>query len=322
MPGPGPRAFATLGMFIIGGGGTYANLGARIWLPPHALGMLVDVGPDFDPAMRRALDAYGPAMWLFRPRTDGAGTTRARNAYVGDRRGFEYLTPRIRLTPRDLAPTPLAAPRHLHFICSPARAAAIVAELRALAWAPTTVFEPIPDRCVPEELPALVAVLPSIHILSPNAEEALSLLSLPLPATRPAIESACATFLALGVGPAGSGSVIIRSGAMGAYVASRARAGVWVDAFWGDKDAARVVDVTGAGNAFLGGLVAGLVETEGDVSQAVLYGTVSASYTIEQKGLPRLTRAAPAADDAADEEWNGDSPRARLEALRARVGGQ
>ena len=47
---------------------------------------------------------------------------------------------------------------------------------------------------------------------------------------------------------------------------------------------------------------------------AVLYATVSASYTIEQEGLPILSRTS---DD--EERWNGDSPRDRLELLRARV---
>lgn len=121
------------------------------------------------------------------------------------------------------------------------------------------------DRCVPEELPALIEVLPSIYVLrcetlcgphlhasaflfwtlygSPNAEEALSLLSIPLPATKPSIEEACARFLDLGVGPDGSGWVIIRSGSMGAYVASRGHQGQWIEAYW--TDATQVVDVTG-----------------------------------------------------------------------------
>ena len=59
---------------------------------------------------------------------------------------FEYLTPRIRITPRDLIGTPLAEPRTLHFICSPQRAHVICAELKELDWTPTTVYEPIPVR--------------------------------------------------------------------------------------------------------------------------------------------------------------------------------
>jgi hypothetical protein len=78
---------------------------------------------------------------------------------------------------------------------------------------------------------------------SPNAEEALGLLSIPLPPTKSSIEQACRTFLDFGVGPGGTGWVIIRSGSMGAYVACRSQPGVWIDAYWRTEE--RVVDVTG-----------------------------------------------------------------------------
>lgn len=41
------------------------------------------------------------------------------------------------------------------------------------------------------------------------------------------------------------GFVIIRSGALGAYVASRSRPGRWFEAYWTKDDASHVVDVTG-----------------------------------------------------------------------------
>lgn len=59
------------------------------------------------------------------------------------------------------------------------------------------------------------------------------------------IEQACQRFIDLGVGPNGSGTVIIRSGHLGAYVASRSKPGRWIPAFWGPEDADKVVDVTG-----------------------------------------------------------------------------
>ena len=60
---------------------------------------------------------------------------------------FEYLTPRLRITPRDLLSTKLSRPRVLHFICSPTRAASILADIKLEeAWLPTTVYEPIPVR--------------------------------------------------------------------------------------------------------------------------------------------------------------------------------
>ncbi len=82
-------------------------------------------------------------------------------------------------------------------------------------------------------------------IHSPNADEALSLLSIQGPPTPSLIEQACQQFLDLGVGPDGTGTVIIRSGHLGAYVKSRKTKGQWIPAYWGEEDAEKVVDVTG-----------------------------------------------------------------------------
>ena len=116
---------------------------------------------------------------------------------------------------------------------------------------------------MPEQLPPLIEILPSISILrsqfkilpfclkpsdisfSPNAEEALGLLSIPLPVSQAKIEEAAARFIDYGVGKGGQGSVVIRSGALGAYVVSRTTKGRWVEAFWGPNDLQHVVDVTG-----------------------------------------------------------------------------
>lgn len=323
-----PR-FVTLGMFIIdefqfldeagratvktldpqiGGGGTYAIIGARIWLTPDKLGMVIDKGTDFPETFHSTLMNYGNRMWLFRDRADGV-TTRALNTYRGDHRDFQYLTTKMRITVEDLVGTRLERPKVLHFICSPTRASAIISEIQEIVdWHPTTVYEPIPDSCVPSELSTLIQVLPGISILSPNAEEALSFLSLPLPPTKETIEAAADRFLTYNIN-GGSGWVIIRSGAMGAYVKSRETRGSWINAFWTSNDSNRVVDVTGAGNAFLGGLAAGLCLTK-DVVEATLYASVSASFVIEQNGLPVLS---------SDGVWNEDSPRTRLEALRRQI---
>jgi hypothetical protein len=80
---------------------------------------------------------------------------------------------------------------------------------------------------------------------SPNAEEALSLLSLPSEPTKLLVELAAARYLEFGVGHHGEGCVIIRSGAMGAYVATRENGGKWIEAFWTDNDHHKIIDVTG-----------------------------------------------------------------------------
>ncbi|KAH6915139.1 Ribokinase-like protein [Coprinopsis sp. MPI-PUGE-AT-0042] len=322
--------FTTLGMFIIddfsfadeqgnptgkiGGGGTYAAIGARIWLQPSEIRMVIDRGYDFPSDIEQKLLKFGEEMWAFRDQPS-AQTTRALNAYRGEHRGFEYTTPRIRITPKDLPPLGIEKPQTLHFICSPTRAAAIISEVKQVGgWSPLTIYEPIPDRCVPEELPALKKILHNIAILSPNAVEALSLLSMPSIETKDSIERAASSFLDFSIGEDGKGWVIIRSGAMGAYVRSRGRPGRWIEAYWTPEDEKRIVDVTGAGNAFLGGLAAGLKHAEGDVEEAVFYASVSASFIIEQQGLPTME----ASSDTGDASWNADSPKERLRKLKER----
>lgn len=84
---------------------------------------------------------------------------------------------------------------------------------------------------------------PHILCTSPNAEEALSLLSIPIdhPPSRSSVEQAAGHLQELGAKDA----VIIRSGALGAYVLTRESGGRWIEAFWTEDDASKIVDVTG-----------------------------------------------------------------------------
>ncbi|KNZ74422.1 hypothetical protein J132_06934 [Termitomyces sp. J132] len=317
--------FPTVLIYIlqIGGGGTYAAIGARIWLSAEEIGMIIDKGYDFPTSIETKLSIYGPDMWIFRDQPNRL-TTHALNSYRGEHRNFEYTTPGIRITPKDLVGTRIPKPRILHFICSPKRASDIISEVHATGgWCPIIIYEPIPDKCVPEELPALIKVLPGIAILSPNAEEALSLLSIPLPPTPSSIEQAADRLLSYGIGDSRKGWVIIRSGGLGAYVKTLDSRGQWIDAYWSINDSKRIVDVTGfcrtiadvlpgAGNSFLGGLAAGLMLT-GDVVKATFHASVSASFIIEQEGLPILSQ-----DKVGNFVWNGDVPHRRLNILLAR----
>jgi sugar/nucleoside kinase (ribokinase family) len=139
----------------------------------------------------------------------------------------------------------------------------------------------------------------------------------------------------------------VRCGKLGAVVGTRKAGLRWFPAYWAGEDESRVKDVTGgecynprhgvgstadsfsAGNAFLGGYIAGLSHSSGDPYEAALYATVSASFVVEQMGLPVLLTPSPTPRPTAEqgnqgpssgsERWNGDSPWNRLEALRARL---
>ena len=159
--------------------------------------MIIDRGRDFPADIYAALVKYGEQMWLFRDRDDGL-TTRVLNLYQGEQSQsvwltwdfwpflissrLQYLTPRVRITPRDLDGTKLSRPRAVHFICSPLRAAVIMSQVREIEdWDPVTIYEPVPVcisafyyvvmptfalqySCIPNELPALICVLPDITV--------------------------------------------------------------------------------------------------------------------------------------------------------------
>jgi ribokinase len=100
----------------------------------------------------------------------------------------------------------------------------------------------------------------------------------------------------------GARNVVVKLGERGSLVYDEAR-GAWrIVPIYRTK----VVDPTGAGDAFGGGFLVGLVET-GDPLQAALYGTISASFVIEgEGGTAALQRSRPEAE-------------ARLRELKAQI---
>ena len=80
---------------------------------------------------------------------------------------------------------------------------------------------------------------------------------------------------------AGAEIVALRQGPLGAIV-HRAETG---ETYQVPAMDTTVVDPTGAGNAFCGGFLVGWVQT-GDLRLAGLYGSVAASFLVEQIGLP------------------------------------
>lgn len=72
----------------LGGGGLYFAVGARVWLDPGQIRMVIDRGSDFEPEWQRTLDRFDDndaGMWAWRQRKDGL-TTKAVNVYRGDQR--------------------------------------------------------------------------------------------------------------------------------------------------------------------------------------------------------------------------------------------
>ncbi|WVQ82609.1 hypothetical protein IAT38_004740 [Cryptococcus sp. DSM 104549] len=307
-----------------------AMIAARQFLPPTHCGLLVDRGDDFPERFARDLESLGKDMIWFRPRE--GKTTRALNIYSGQRIGeghqsFQYISPQLQLTPKDLIlpPSPFATPvppEWIHVVCSTARARAIVDELEELQPGSSEhkakfVWEPLPLSCIPDELQTILSLSSAFAIFSPNLLELQSILSIP-PSPSPThsdAETAAHAFndLLSSRHPSQRPAIIVRAGELGSFTLSEKWTG-WMPAYWTEEEQKEVVDVTGGGNSFLGGLLAGLLISDGDVRAASIYASTAASFAIQQRGPPRL-------DTGADgkETWNGDNVWERLQKMARRV---
>ncbi|BFZ61452.1 hypothetical protein YB2330_002518 [Saitoella coloradoensis] len=323
----------TLGMFIIdrlvfedgailddvtGGAGTWALLGARVHLqPPESKGvtMIVDAGSDFPNSVKEDIDSWQTGT-LVRS-TPERLTTRGLNTYgPGDYRGFSYMAPKLRIEVDDFE-GPLLNSRAYHLICTPQRAESLakrILERRAEHGlpkepAPHFIWEPVPDECKPENWKACLSALKHIGVITPNHSESAAFLGRPEPTTLPEIAAIARLYVDAGIGPAGDGCIVIRSGGLGCVIASRDNGWLHLSAY--HTDPLKVKDPTGAGNAFCGGLALGYPNV--NLVEAARMGIVSASFAIEQIGVPVLGYK------GTEEVWNGVSVRERMEEYRRRT---
>ncbi|ODO00263.1 hypothetical protein I350_06892 [Cryptococcus amylolentus CBS 6273] len=264
-----------------------AMIAARQFLPSSHVGLLVDKGSDFPPRFTEDLERLGKDMIWFRHR-DGP-TTRALNIYSGRKIGeghqsFKYISPQLQIFPRDLIvdPSPFAkpfAPEWIHVVCGSPRMKLIVEELEGLKRDAVNegashlrsqlVWEPLPFSCTPGESDNLIWLASRIAIFSPNLLELQSILGIS-PVSSPThsnAEIAACAFLKLLTAEypnVPAPAIVVRAGELGAFTLSPDWTG-WVPAFWREEEQSQVVDVTGGGNSFLGGLLAGLLLSNGDI---------------------------------------------------------
>ncbi|KAK9462864.1 Ribokinase-like protein [Lipomyces oligophaga] len=329
----GQILFASMGMFIIdeihfkddkvlynviGGAGTFAAYGARYFLPAPAsksVGWIVDAGSDFPLELKEQLFKLDTTMIFREDKT--RLTTRGWNGYgENEFRQFRYQTEKKRITIEDMINSPLLGSRTFHLICSPGRASNLVTSLAEERHKrdpdlpePIIVWEPVPDNCTPEHLQACYAILPQIDILSPNVAEAAAFFGLHEPSDPAQIEQIGSRFLKRMRKDA---AVIIRAGEMGCLVLSNVSGTTWLQSYHKGCPE-KVVDPTGAGNAFVGAMCIGYILSEKSHIEAAIYGNIAASLSIEQVGVAEFSR------DAHGELWNGSTVSDRLAQYRARL---
>lgn len=288
--------------------------------PPlsKSVGWIVDAGTDFPPELHSIIASWDTGV-LFRSRK--APTTRGWNGYgENEHRAFKYLTEKKRLTADDLTPDLLRL-KSVHLICHAYRCTDMIEglhERRRESFGdteppPLVIWEPVPDLCVPSELDNTKNALKCVDVISPNHEELAALFGHHHEGgvQRNIVEQQASELLTHGIGAKGEGAVVVRCGKEGCYVAT-SRVRRWLPAY--HHDASKVIDPTGGGNGFLGGFAVGLVRTDFDVVEAAGFGSVAASFCIEQVGMPVLT---PELNGA--ERWNGESVVDRLAEYRNRT---
>ncbi|MCJ1457721.1 hypothetical protein MMC28_008090 [Mycoblastus sanguinarius] len=227
-----------------------------------------------------------------------------------------------------------------HLICTPSRCIELVNGVlkereRVLSLGnegtnrPVFAWEPMEHSCRPNKKDAFYEALRFVDVFSPNEHELAALFG-DTPDTPEGsyslelVHRRCIELFDNGFSGLPK-AVVIRLGAKGCFVYQDGRCvsipachkpvedlnGV-ERATWKDK----VVDVTGGGNAFLGGFCMGLMSEEFPdhekaitvFERAAIYGSVAASFAIEQIGMPKKSN-----DEGNGKElWNNEDPTERL----------
>ncbi|MCA0452611.1 MAG: PfkB family carbohydrate kinase [Chloroflexi bacterium] len=132
-------------------------------------------------------------------------------------------------------------------------------------------WEPLQQIMIPENAQAVRGLLSEcrIDILSPNLIEAQAIYGDLIP------DELVTAMLA-----DGAQIVALRMGEAGSIVADQTGQRVHI----GTVKATNIVDQTGAGNTYCGGLLAGLVQSK-PLHEAAIMGAVSASFCLEQIGI-------------------------------------
>lgn len=260
---------------ILGGAGTYAAAGMRIW--SEHVGIVSGVGEDFE-------ELYG--YWFDQNQIDKSGLlSRAANT---PRSWINYRTTDDRIE------TPRYGPQHFKLMEPTAedlpisylgaRGLYLFRDADTEYWDkvfkvqekhhPTIIWEIHAGAANPHSWNSVSAILARIDLFSINHGEASQLCSVTDPI------GILDRLLATGVH-----GVALRAGSTGTIVADQT--GAWRIPPY----PVEVTDVTGAGNAFTGGFLVGYCESASDISVAGQYGAVSASFMLEQFGPPARLNA-------------------------------
>ncbi len=255
-------------MAVLGGGSIHAAMGMRIW--EDAIGLVVSAGTDFTENAKADMEQFFDLSGLL---VKDAPTPRAWQLYENDGERREVFRTSVSEM-YAIAPRPEDFPPAY----ANARGAHVYAEYPDPLWdwiehlrandCGIILWEPLVRYCLPENRSEIKNLMSSVDVVVLSLPESQRLTELEDP--REIVKQ----FLA-----DGAKTVALRMGMRGSLVAD-ANGEIHHIPIYPVEE---VVDVTGAGNAYYGGFLVGLEKT-GDILQAGLYGTVSASLVVENMG--------------------------------------
>jgi ribokinase len=257
----------------VGGDALYGVLAARLFLPDAQ--MVAPVGCDLPAHIWALIDAAGLSRAGLSPRN--CPTIHTRVAYrstddrivtlLSDAADFDTLSPRG----PDIPPAFLGAPAWLVLAMTLPAQCDLVAALRA-SGAPLIGLD-LQEEYIAGNERAILDLVGQVDVFMPSEAEIRLLLGHDDPL------AACETFAALG-----PRIVVIKRGAAGCFVYDALKS----THFASPARAGKVVDTTGAGDAFCAGFMAGLLVGPADLRDAAEQGLLAASLAVSAFGVAGL----------------------------------
>lgn len=255
-------------MGILGGGAVHAAMGMRLWA--DWVGVLTRLGGTFPTTLEAQLKEFFLSEGFLR--YDALPVLRAWQCFEEDGTRHEvFRVDEVWLEQSVPSPQELPASFYgiqgVHLHCAPEAVPDWVECLRSYQGA-ILLWEPWDRFCAPQNRARFGELASLVDVVSPNLSEGRALTGLEHP------EGVAEAILALG-----ASVVALRMGSAGSLVASADGERLWIP----PAPAGKVVDVTGAGNAYCGGFIVGWARYH-NLAHAACYGAVSASFALEQLG--------------------------------------
>ncbi|OQO01137.1 hypothetical protein B0A48_13380 [Cryoendolithus antarcticus] len=293
---------------VAGGAVAFATIGARLFTTdPCEIGFIIKTGFDFPSALLGLFATWTPNLLILPCPGQPSARGRVHYGESSSDRLFTRLTPSLNTTPSDLINTPLLGANCFHFFDTVAAVSSQIDELCSLrqdagiASKPLVIWEPHPKSCTPKALEEHKQLVASgkVPVFSPNHVELGAFFRASNDTSdasfdRGRVERQSRAFLPSSTeakDPHDIVCILIRCAEHGCFVlhtppsCKEHHHSAWLPPFFGLEQSDRIVDPTGAGNAFLGGFAMGWLETH-DFVRAAAYGNVAASFALEVVGLP------------------------------------